>query len=104
MNRKGLTSKIKKTKEEAYQSLLNELQLWQASVEKGGFGYNRDEISKILLQIYKEQTGGGKLVEEDRKERRSALKVVLSRLKSDKKQSVDLRQLAVSTLAETKKI
>ena len=78
--------------EQAYASFTEELSLWQK------LGYTRDEITGLLARIYREQSGGGPLVEQDRKERRQRLKTTLSRLKDDKSQPDELREMAESTL------
>ncbi|MFC1901097.1 MBL fold metallo-hydrolase [Chloroflexota bacterium] len=93
--RKGdLAGKIEALKEEAYASFVKELHLWLE------LGYNPDEVSSLLVRIYKEQSGGTKQVKNDRKERRKRLKATLIRLKSDKAESDELHQLADTTLAE----
>jgi len=78
--------------EQAYASFIEELSLWQQS------GYNPSEITGLLARIYKEQSGGGPLVEQDRKERRKRLKTTLARLRDDKAQPDELHELAESTL------
>ena len=78
-------------REEAYVSFTNELVLWTE------LGYTPDEISKLLARVYREQTGGGPLVEDDRQERRERLKGLLTRLRADEAQPDSIRRLAEST-------
>ena len=67
-------------------------------------GYSIDDISGLLARIYKEQRGGGPLVEQDRKERRERLLGTLLRLKADEAQPDYLRQLSESTLNKIKNL
>jgi hypothetical protein len=83
--------KVRARREQAYTSFIGELNHW------GRLGYQPEEISKLLVRIFSEQTGGGPLVEEDRRERRQQLIILLSRLKDDKSQKEDLRNLAGTT-------
>ena len=78
--------------EQAYVSFVEELSLWQQ------LGYSWDEITGLLARIYREQSGGGPLVEQDRKERRQRLKTTLAKLRDDKSQSEEFHELAESTL------
>jgi hypothetical protein len=84
--------------EEAYASFIEELLLW---IE---LGYSSSEVSELLVRIYKEQSGGGPLVEEDRKERRERIKATLVRLRDDEAVSDELHQLAESTLSDLKRV
>ena len=85
-------------REQAYTSFTGELLLWRE------LGYSPDEICGLLARIYKEQSGGGRLVEPDRKERRERLEETLARLTEDEAMSHELRQLAQSTLSNLKAI
>jgi len=84
--------------EEAYASFVEELLLWTE------LGYSSSEVSELLVRIYKEQSGGGSLVEEDRKERRGRIKATLVRLRGDEAMSDELHQLAESTLSDLKRV
>jgi hypothetical protein len=86
-----LSPRVSARREQAYVSFAEELTLWMR------LGYTSEEINKLLVRIYREQSGGGPLVEEDRQERRERLRGLLTRLKGDKAQPVEIRQLAEST-------
>jgi len=86
-----LASRVSARREQSYVNFIEELTLWTR------LGYKQEEISKLLVRIYREQSGGGPLVEEDRQERREQLKILLTRLIEDKTQTADMRQLAKST-------
>lgn len=91
---RDLAPKVATIREQGYISFVRELLLWME------LGCTLDETCELLVRIYKEQSGGGALVEEDRKERRERLKVTLVRLKDDEAESDELRQLAESTLSK----
>jgi len=93
-----LASQLTEIKAKAYASFVQELKDWT------DLGYGPDEIVGLLVRIYREQHGGGPLVEQDRKERRQRIKRTLTRLSRDKAESDDLHQIAASTLAEVEKI
>jgi len=95
---RDLAPKIATRLEQAYTSLVKELLLWTE------LGYTLSEISELLVRIYKEQGGGGSLVETDRRERRERLRATLARLKDDEAQSDELHQLAESTLSALKRV
>jgi glyoxylase-like metal-dependent hydrolase (beta-lactamase superfamily II) len=86
-----LAPRVTARREEAYVSFINELVLWTE------LGYTPDEISGLLVRIYREQVGGGPLVEKDRHERRERLKGLLARLRADEAQPDSIRRLAEST-------
>jgi hypothetical protein len=86
-----LAPRVTARREQAYVSFAEELTLWMR------LGYTPEEISKLLVRIYREQSGGGPLVEEDRQERREQLRGLLARLKGDEAQTTEIRQLAGST-------
>ncbi len=98
LKEKDLASKIAALKERAYSSFVKELLFWRE------LGYTLDEISELLVQIYKEQSGGDRLVKQDRKERRKSLKATLARLKEDEAESEELHELAESTLLKLKRV
>ena len=91
-------SRITGIREQAYADFIGELTLWQK------FGYNSEELSHFLVRIYQEQSGGAKLVQEDRTERRQRIRETLARLKDDRDQPETLRELAGSTLPLVEKI
>jgi hypothetical protein len=93
-----LAPRITDIKEGAYASFTKELLLWTE------LGYTLSDISELLARIYREQRGGGALVERDRKERRQSMESMLARLENDQTQSSALRQLAESTLSKLKAI
>lgn len=86
-----LAPRVAARREEGYVSFINELVLWTE------LGYTPDEISGLLARIYREQVGGGPLVEKDRQERRERLKGLLARLRADEAQPDSIRRLAEST-------
>ena len=73
---------------------MNELVIWRE------WGYSPEEISRILIRIYREQKGGGRSIKKDRKERRAWLKATLIRLRNDDHGPDSLRVVAESTLME----
>jgi len=95
---KELAPRVESRMEQAYTSFVEELNLWAK------LGYSRDEITSLLTRIYREQTGGGPLVEKDRKERRKRLKDLLTRVKDDNQVAGELNQLAESTLSALKRV
>jgi hypothetical protein len=94
----NLAAQVSEIMEQAYAGFVSELLLWKE------FGYNSSELSDFLVRIYLEQSGGARLVQQDRKERRQRLKETLSRLKEDQDQPEALHELAGSTLSEVNKI
>ncbi len=94
----NLAAQVSEIMEQAYAGFVSELLLWTK------FGYNSSELSDFLVRIYREQSGGAKLVQQDRKERRQRLKETLARLKEDQDQPDELRELAGSALSEVNKI
>ncbi len=95
---KDVAPQIAALRERAYASFVKELLLWKE------FGYSLGKISELLVRIYEEQSGGGGLVQKDRKERRERLKETLARLRDDEAESEQLRQLAGSALIGIRKI
>lgn len=91
LNSAELAQKVSARREQAYNDFIKELTLWLE------LGYSPDEITGLLVRIYREQSNGGPLVEEDRWERRQRLNDLLTRLKEDKAQPANIRQLAEST-------
>ncbi len=92
LRRTNLAPRIAALMEQAYTSFVEELLFWRE------LRYTPDEISELLVRIYKEQSGGRSVVQRDRKQRRERLKETLARLKDDKAKSEELHQLAQSTL------
>jgi glyoxylase-like metal-dependent hydrolase (beta-lactamase superfamily II) len=99
LHERELALPIKQLREQSYRDFLEELKLWLNSQEEAGFGYQIDEVSRFLLRIYEEQTGGGELVGEDRKERRIDLRKKLAALKTDVEQPEALHLVAESALS-----
>ncbi|MFC1920277.1 MBL fold metallo-hydrolase [Chloroflexota bacterium] len=99
LRQKELAPRIAALNEEAYASFIRELHLWLET------GYSPDEVSSLLVRIYKEQSGGGpKQVKKDRKERRKRLQEILARLKDDEAESGELKPIVESTLQAIKKV
>jgi hypothetical protein len=86
-----MAPRVSARREQAYISFTEEMVLWAE------LGYTPDEISGLLVRIYREQTGGGPLVERDRQERREQLRGLLTRLTGDESQPASIRQIAEST-------
>jgi hypothetical protein len=84
--------------EQAYAAFVREVLSWREA------GYSFDEMSEFLVRIYREQTGGSRLVAVDRKQRRERMQTTLSRLQSDATVSPEMRQLAAATLSELKRV
>ncbi len=95
---RDLVPKIAALREQSYTSFIKELLFWRE------LGYTLGEVSELLVRIYKEQSGGGRLVQKDRKQRRERFKATLARLKDDKAESEELHQLAQSTLLELERV
>ncbi|MDP2730446.1 MAG: MBL fold metallo-hydrolase [Dehalococcoidales bacterium] len=95
---KELAGKIEAIKEQAYNRFASELPVWQE------MGYSQSEIIKLLVRIYKEQSGGDRFASRDRKQRRERLKATLSRLKDDETKPEELRRLAGLALDEIRKV
>ena len=93
-----VASTVSDIMEQAYTRFIEEILLWME------LGYSPSEISDLLVRIYREQRGGGRLVEQDRKERKERLEATLLRLKEDEAQSDQLHQLAESTLTKLKSV
>ena len=91
-----VASTVSDIMEQAYTRFVEEILLWME------LGYSPSEISDLLVRIYREQRGGGRLVEQDRKERKERLEATLLRLKDDGAHSHQLHQLAESTLMKLK--
>jgi glyoxylase-like metal-dependent hydrolase (beta-lactamase superfamily II) len=94
----SLSQQVKTIREKAYIGFIKELLLWKAS------GYHPKEMSAFLIRIFREQHGGGPLVNEDRKERRQRIKETLVRLRDEGDRADGLKTLAESTLAEINRI
>jgi hypothetical protein len=95
---RDLAPEITARREQAYAGFVKELVLWMK------LGYTFDEMTELLLRIYTEQSGGGYLVEKDRKERREQLKATLARLKGDEAQPDRVRHLAEASQSKLNSI
>ncbi len=104
LNDPKMALRTSQLKEKAYQNFLEELRLWLSPLDKAGFGCGVGEVSKLLVRIYREQTGGGDWAGQDRKERRVDLKKKLSLLVTDAGRQEELRQVAASALAMIEEI
>jgi hypothetical protein len=93
-----LAPEITARREQAYAGFVKELVLWMK------LSYTFDEMTELLLRIYTEQSGGGYLVEKDRKERREQLKAILARLKGDEAQPDRVRHLAEASQSKLNSI
>ena len=69
---------VKALRENAYADFIKTMHLWLE------IGYTPENISKLLARIYREQAGGGSLVETDRKERKIRLRKALLQMSSEK--------------------
>lgn len=98
LRQKELAPRIAALREQAYTNFVQEILYWTE------LGYTTGEISALLVRVYKEQSGGGALAAEDRKQRRVELKATLTRLNGDKAESEELHHLAQSTLSEFRRI
>jgi glyoxylase-like metal-dependent hydrolase (beta-lactamase superfamily II) len=94
----SLSQQVKSVREKAYAGFIHELLFWKAA------GYNPKEMSDFLIRIFREQHGGGPLVNEDRKERRQRIKETLARLRDEGDRTDGLKTLAESTLAAINRI
>jgi hypothetical protein len=94
----SLSKQVKALREKAYTGFINELLQWKAS------GYNPKETADFLIRIYREQHGGGPLVNEDRKERRQRIKETLTRLTDEGEEADGLKTVADSALAGIKRM
>jgi hypothetical protein len=95
---KTVAPRVAEIREQAYADFIGELTLWRE------FRYNSRELSDFLVRIYQEQSGGAKLVQQDRMERRERIMETLARLKEDQDQPEALRDLAGATLSKVEKI
>ncbi len=94
LNDRKYAERIVQLKDAAYGNFIEELRLWLNPIEKAGFGYAPEDVAGFLLRIYKEQSGGGELVGQDRKERRIDLKNKLSQIKADAAEPPELQKTA----------
>ncbi len=95
---KHLIPKIAAIEEQTYSCFVAELLLWTK------LGYTGNNVSELIVRIYKEQNGGDRLAAQDRKERRERLKTTLTRLKDDESKPVELRKLAEFTLPKLRRV
>jgi hypothetical protein len=93
-----LAPKVSDRRESAYTAFREEMLLW------GKMGYEPEEISEMLVSIYRDQDGGGYLVEEDRKERRERIKETLVRARTDNTGSDALSSVAELGLLKLQEI
>ena len=93
-----MAPRVATIREQGYANFARELSVWR------DLGYTPEEITGLLVRIYREQGSGGPLVEQDRKQRRIQLRDTLARLRDDEAASGEMRQLAESTLAALKRI
>ena len=98
LRQKEMAPRIEALTDQAYSNFIREILYWTE------LGYTPDEISALLVRVYKEQSGGGPLAAVDRKQRRRKLKETLTRLKKDKSKPEELHQLTQSTLSEFKRV
>ncbi|MFH0769680.1 MAG: MBL fold metallo-hydrolase [Chloroflexota bacterium] len=98
LSSKHLLTRISALKEQAYAYFVKELVFWME------LGYTLNDVSEFLLRIYKEQSGGGPLAEQDRRERRERMEATLTKLKNDKSKSSELRKLVEVTLPKLRKL
>ncbi len=94
----SLSPQIKTIREKAHTNFINELLFWKTS------GYHPKEMSDFLVRIFREQQGGGPLVNQDRKERRQKIKETLARLRDEGERTDGLKTLAESTLSAINRI
>ncbi|MFH1639788.1 MAG: MBL fold metallo-hydrolase [Chloroflexota bacterium] len=104
LNDREMDSSIRELEEKTYQDFLKELQLWLKPTDQAGFGYQGEQVAGFLRRMYREQTGGGDLVGQDRKERRVDLKGKLARLSADREQPEELRTVAALALSMIEKV
>ncbi len=93
-----MASRVAAIREQGYANFVKELSVWR------DLGYTPEEITGLLVRIYREQSGGGPLVEQDRKQRRKRLRDTLARLRGDGTVSGEILQLAISTLVAVRRI
>ncbi len=89
--------KVKAIYERAYTAFVQEIRYWLE------IGYSGKEVSDLLHRIYREQSGGNKLVKKDRKERRVRLQDNLTRMIDDTCLDDGLHRLARITLDKIRK-
>lgn len=94
LKKDNIAPRVFEVLEKAYENFKKELHLWEDQ------DYDENEISDLLVRIYREQEGGGPLAEEDRRERRARLKVNLARMRDEEAGAASLRQVAGLTLAK----
>jgi hypothetical protein len=99
LNNPEFSKRIEGLKENAHRIFVEALKLWLKPLDANGFNYTVDDVAGFLQRIYQEQNGGGELVGQDRRERRTDLKNKLDRLKSDGQQPPELQMVAGTALA-----
>ena len=90
-------ARVAEIKEKAYSDFVKEIHRWLE------IGYTLDDASGLLARIYNEQSGGSKMVRNDRKQRKARLRDTLLRLSTDTAQDPGLQQIARYTLMQLKK-
>jgi glyoxylase-like metal-dependent hydrolase (beta-lactamase superfamily II) len=95
---KEMQVKINGVLENAFNRFADELKLWLDS------GYSIEDAAGMMGRIYKEQSGGGRKIEQDRKQRRIRIKAVLHRLKDSQTHPKEIREIASLSLERIKKI
>ncbi|MFC2011349.1 MBL fold metallo-hydrolase [Chloroflexota bacterium] len=98
LKREDLGNRITYLQERAYQGFVEELVSWF------NVGYSPEEITGFLVRIYREQSGGSKSIEQDRKERRVRLVANLTSFKHDRSQPSELNQIGDNALTELGKV
>jgi glyoxylase-like metal-dependent hydrolase (beta-lactamase superfamily II) len=87
-----LVPRVEDLKEQSYVGFGRELRVWLE------IGYSASDAVDLLVRVYREQSGGGGLVERDRRQRRERLQSTLARMNEDPQQPDDLRDIAARTL------
>ncbi len=95
---KELAPKVEGIRKAAQKAFTKEIRLWKQ------MGYGDEAIAEMLASIYREQEGGGHLVEDDRKERRERIKRALTRVLEDEAGRDGLGPLAEMTLSKLRDI
>ncbi len=98
------SASIKEIQEGSYLDFRNELEFWLRPIGENGLGYQVDEVVGFLIRIFREQSGGGRLVSQDRKERRLDLEEKLARLANDPDSSMELVRISGATRESIAKI
>lgn len=92
----ALAPKVATILERAYQAFIKEIRFWLQ------VGYTPADVSELLQRIYREQSGGAKMVKRDRLERKARLKDNLNKMSSDPALNDKLHNIAQNTLRSIK--